>query len=139
MVPKLLLVALGAAAWTAGQSPKVWTASLAPKDNSGVSGTARIETIHDDSVTATINLTGVTKNTSLGWGIHSGKCSAPGAMLGDAAAYQAVSVDSTGGGSATSTLKLDLQGDKEYSVVAHGSAAGSVAACGDLKPGSDIP
>ena len=140
MVLKLMLVALGAAGSIAvGSNLKVWTATLTAKDSSGVSGSARIETIHDDSVKATVTLSGAAPNTAIDWGIHSGKCSAPGAKLGEGATYQAVQADSTGSGSAMATLKLEMKSGTDYSVVVHGSAKDSVAACGELKPGSDIP
>jgi len=136
MVPKLMLAALGTAGWiTVGSSLKVWTAALDEKDGSGVSGSARVETIKDDSVRATVNIKGAASKASLSWGIHTGKCAALGAMLGGGGVYQAVQADSSGGGSATSSLKLEFKSGTDYSVVVHGSPAGSVAACGELKAG----
>lgn len=131
MFSKILAGALLAGAAVA--SPKVWTATLMSNGNSGVAGTARIETVGNDSLKATVNVTGAAKNSSLSWGIHSGKCTAPGAMLGGGGVYQSVMADSSGGGSATSTLKVELKANTDYAVVVHGSGAGSTAACGELK------
>ena len=136
MVPKLVLAALGVAGWIGVRSDaKVWTATLLQKDGSGIDGSARLESVEHDSTRATVTVKGAAPNASLSWGIHSGKCTALGAMLGGGGAYQSVQADSSGGGSATSTLKLELKSGTDYSVVVHGSAAGSVAACGELKAG----
>ena len=136
MVPKLVLAAMGVVGWIGVHSDvKVWTATLLQKDGSGISGTARLEAVEHDSTRATVTVKGAAPNAALSWGIHTGKCSAPGAMLGGGGAYQSVQADSSGGGSATSTLKFEPKSGTDYSVIVHGSAEGSIAACGELKAG----
>ena len=132
MLPKLILATLGLAGLTLGSTLKVWTATLDAKGGSGINGTARAESVPHDSTSATVNVKGAAPNSSLTWGLHSGKCAALGAMLG--AGYAALQTDSTGAGSASTTVALEMHGDKDYSAVIHGSAAGSVAACGTFKP-----
>jgi hypothetical protein len=133
MLAKLILATLGLTGLTLGSGLSVWIATLDAKDNSGITGTARVESAGKDSVSATINVKGAAANTSLTWAIHSGKCAAPGAMRG--AGYSAIQIDSTGAGSATSVVAVAVDGDN--SVIVHGSSAGSAVACGDLQPGSE--
>ncbi|MGQ0703204.1 MAG: hypothetical protein ACT4PM_08750 [Gemmatimonadales bacterium] len=115
---------------------KVWTADLDPKGGSRLDGTARVETVGPDSLAATVNLEGAGSYATHTWGIHSGKCSAIGVMHGMQSAYPAVKADSAGNGMATARIKMSLGGG-DHSVVVHGPAAGSVEACGDLKPSGE--
>lgn len=128
MVSKFILGALSAGALL-GSIAKVWTATLT--GSSGLSGSAQVEAVGSDSVSATVNVAGAKANSSLGWGIHDGKCAAPGPMRGE---YPAIMTDSTGTGSAMARVALKMQG--EQSVVVHGEG-GTTAGCGDLKPAGD--
>lgn len=130
MVAKVVLAVLAAAGVGA---LKVWTADIDPKGASGVDGTARVESVGADSILATVNLTDAKAHATHTWAIHSGKCSAIGAMHGMQSAYPTIMADSNGKGMATGRLHMTM-GSGDHSVVVHGATAGSVDACGDLKP-----
>ena len=119
----------------AGTTLKVWTTDLDAKSGSTVTGNARVESMGKDSVNASIMIKGGKANTGYTWGVHSGKCASPGAMLGTQEQYQAIQTDSTGAGSATGTPTGIIAGGKDYSVVLHGDSGASMGACGDLREG----
>lgn len=133
MLPKFILGLGAMAGLGVGAELKVWTSNLDAKPGSAITGSARVEAIGADSAGARINVTGAKPNGSLTWGIHSGKCSAPGAMFDKQEAYQVIQTDSTGLGSATATLALTLTAGGDYSVVVHGGSGNSMGACGDLR------
>ncbi len=112
----------------------VYNADLESEGNSGVSGSARIETFGRDSATAQITVNGARPNVTLAWGIQAGDCDKPGTSMGAESVYPKIQTDSTGTGTATATVRPGVSDGGDHALVVHqGDQMGSVAACGELK------
>lgn len=83
---------------------------------------------------ARISLDGATAGGSHPWMIHEGSCNLPGAALGAATDYPAITVGQDGRGNAVATVNARLDEAKDYIVVVHASQSdmNTVVACGDL-------
>lgn len=131
MIGKAMVAVLGAAG--AGAGATVWNASLEARGNSGITGTARVETFASDSAQAEITVNGARPDGSLAWGLHRGRCATLGPLIGADSLYPALEVNSEGTSSAAATIQPGFDEAGEHSIVVHrGDRTGSVASCGEL-------
>ena len=104
------------------------TATLAAKNNSGITGTASLAA-NGDSTTVTVTLNGGKAGTAYPTHIHVGDCAAPGDPV---APLTSVTVGPDGSGTSTTTVpSAKLEGQSALLVQAH-QPDGTPAACGDL-------
>ncbi len=133
----MMIKALGALLGLAGALTlrgTVFNASLEPEDNSGITGSARVETFGNDSAQAQITVNGAKPNTMLAWGIQTGDCDKPGTATGAQASYPNIQIDSTGTGTASATVRPGVNESGDHALVVHsGDMSGKVAACGELE------
>lgn len=121
----------GGALWTLAT---VWNASLEPRGNSGITGSARVESFAADSALAELTVNGAKPGSALAWGLHGGPCATLGSLRGEEANYPAIPVDSTGTGTSRATIRPGLEEPGAYAIVVHrGDRTGAVASCGELK------
>ncbi len=146
---KITAMALAAAsALITGSGSESWTATLAAKNGSMVSGKATAETVGNDSTRVTISVHGATSNAVLPWHIHNGPCSAAGTVLGSESGYPKLQVSGTGTADASAVLPVRISRTASYAVQVHRDATAptmkddprestpgsDVLSCGDLKP-----
>jgi hypothetical protein len=104
------------------------TATLAAKNNSGITGTASL-TANGDSTTVTVNLSGGKAGTAYPTHIHMGDCASPGAVV---VPLTSVTVGADGSGSSTTVVpSAKLEGQAALLVQSH-QPDGTPAACGDV-------
>ena len=110
-----------------------WAATLTSVNNSGVQGTARLQSAVVGSG-VNISISGATPGAIHPWHVHSGSCANSGATVGPPDNYPLLTVGTSGGASATATIPALTEGNA-YSVNVHRSPndMGTVIACGDLK------
>jgi len=151
---KITALALAAvSALITGSSPESWTASLAGKNGSMVTGTATAEAVGNDSTRVTISVRGAPSSAMLPWHIHNGPCSATTTVVGAEAGYPKLEVSGTGTAEGSAVLAVKLSRTASYAVQVHrdpaptmkddskSSTPGSdLLSCGDLKPANpDVP
>lgn len=143
----------------AAANPSVWTAKLEGKDGSKITGTARVETgmvtatpdrdttmpsrdttksqtshAHTETgdVRVTITVNNAPPNASLTWAIRTHECHDASAEVKDiASATGAITVDASGNGTTTSSVKATLPTTGDLHVVVNDGA--KQAACGNLE------
>ena len=104
------------------------TATLAAKNNSGITGTASLAA-NGDSTTVTVTLNGGKAGTAYPTHIHMGDCAAPGDVV---VPLTSVTVGPDGSGTSTTTVpSAKLEGQSALLVQSH-QPDGTPAACGDL-------
>lgn len=102
--------------------------ALQPKNDSGITGTARWQ-LQGDSVSFTLSLEGLTEGDEYPAHVHRGTCSAGG---GVAAALSPVTGGSGGTGQSTATVaRADFESGQSHYVQAH-LPDGTPASCGNL-------
>jgi hypothetical protein len=111
-----------------------WSATLAARGGSGVTGSASAMTGHD-MTHVTVRVAGAHAGARLPWHIHEGSCgdgSPP--IVGAPSAYPPIVVGSDGRGSAEAHLTVDLNEAKNYIINVHASPTnlGTIVSCGDL-------
>jgi hypothetical protein len=115
-----------------------WSATLAPGEASPtpkVSGTATVMGNADSSQTRVeISLNDATPGANHPWHLHRGTCGSDQGIVGDAAAYKAVTVGINGRATATATLDMPMPRSGEYMINVHTSPTdmGTIVACGNL-------
>ena len=104
------------------------TATLAAKNNSGITGTASLAA-NGDSTSVTVTLNGGKAGTAYPTHIHMGDCAAPGDVV---APLTSVTVGADGSGTSTTTVpSAKLEGQSALLVQSH-LPDGTPAACGDV-------
>jgi hypothetical protein len=104
------------------------TATLAAKNNSGITGTASLAAT-GDSTTVTVTLNGGKAGTAYPTHLHMGDCSAPGDVV---APLTSVTVGTDGSGTSTTVVpSAKLAGQAALLVQSH-LPDGTPAACGDV-------
>lgn len=117
------MAASGAAAAAASE-----TATMAAKDNSGITGTASLA-VSGDSTTVTVTLQGGKAGTTYPTHIHMGDCGNPGGVV---VPLTSVTVGADGSGSSTTMVpNAKLEGQAALLVQSH-QPDGTPAACGNL-------
>lgn len=106
--------------------------TLAPRNQSGVEGTARLHH-HADTLHATVRLSGLSSGESYPVHIHQGTCQEGG---GVAVGLSSVNATDGTGTSETSVPASELSMDASYFVQAH-LPDGTPAACGDVPAHED--
>jgi hypothetical protein len=150
---KITALALAAAsALITGSSPESWTATLAGKNGSMVTGTATAEAVGNDSTRVTISVRGAPSSAMLPWHIHNGPCSAATTVLGSESGYPKLQVSGTGTAEGSAVLAVKLSRTASYAVQVHRDATAptmkddakeatpgsDVLSCGDLKPANPV-
>lgn len=111
-----------------------WAAILQPSGTSVLAGTAVVEEVSDDSLTAEIQLSGAKAGSEIAWHIHLGNCGDKGKVLGAAEAYPLLKVGADGKASGSVTVPGALPSQGEYSIMVHKTDSDLTAvACGSLK------
>ena len=110
-----------------------WTATIEPRNNSNVRGTASVHSALAASVVR-IAISGAAANAHHPWHVHRGTCDSGGAIVGDPSAYAALHVGSDGTASANSTIGTAINDDEKYHVNVHRSPTQLevIIACGNL-------
>lgn len=119
------------AAVHAEESGQAVDLSLSPKNQSGVSGRARLHQ-HGDSLHVSLRLTGLDPGASYPAHVHHGTCQTGG---GVAVGLNAVSGRDSTGTSSTTFLASTVSPDSAYFLQAH-LPEGTPAACGDVPTGA---
>lgn len=111
-----------------------WTAILQPGSDSILAGTAVVEEVNADTLTAQIQISGAKPGATVSWHIHRGSCTDKGAILGVEDAYPELKVGPDGKATGGVTLAGALPAQGEYSIAVHKSTADmTVVSCGGLK------
>jgi hypothetical protein len=110
-----------------------WNATLRPQNNSGVGGTAKLQTAVAASA-VTVTISGAMPNAHLPWHIHSGTCATGGPIVGSASAYPPLHVAANGTATATTSIGVALNEEQKYHVNVHKSDTemNVIISCGDL-------
>ena len=110
-----------------------WDTELAARNNSGVTGTARVQSLLAGAG-ATINIRGATSGGHHPWHVHRGSCGSGGTIVGAAGDYPPLHVGANGTASATATISVALNEDEDYHVNVHRSPTelNVIIACGNL-------
>lgn len=111
-----------------------WSATLQPRNNSGVSGTVRAQAAVA-ATGVTITVTGATPNSHHPWHVHTGTCATGGPVYGAATAYPALHIGANGGATATASIGVALNEEQRYHVNVHRSETemNVIISCGDLR------
>ncbi len=130
---KLWIATLVIAGWIP-QFTQKWAAILQPTGTSVLAGTAVVEAVGDDSLTAEIQLSGAKAGSEIAWHIHLGNCADKGKILGQSEAYPLLKVGADGKASGSVTVPGALPSQGEYSIMVHKTDSDLTAvACGSLK------
>lgn len=115
--------------------PRTWQATATNVGESTVMAEIAIRDKEDDGTFASIALEGGEASHTYPWHIHEGECGSGGAIVGDAAAYNAVTTDAEGEGQADADLAIDLREDGNYYINVHQSPddLGTIVACGEVE------
>lgn len=110
-----------------------WEASLASVNNSGVRGSAGVQSVGVGSGVR-ISIEGATVGGQHPWHVHVGRCGSNGAVVGSGSAYPVLQVGSDGRASANATINVALRENESYHVNVHRSTTdmGTIIACGNL-------
>ena len=151
MVRMAAVVALSIAGLVS--SPR-WTATLAPKGDSKVTGTATVEGAASATVDTakmkdmdhgkmaatkvSISVKGLDGTGQHAWHMHRGSCSAVGAVIGSEASYPALQAGADGSAEATANLTMAPPTSGSYLVAVHSGTTGEsdTISSGDLRPGA---
>ncbi|HEX8849119.1 MAG TPA: hypothetical protein VF761_06290 [Gemmatimonadaceae bacterium] len=111
-----------------------FSATLAPVNGSGVSGTAMIHGMNGRQMVE-LSISGAPASATLPWHIHSGSC-ADGMtpIVGDPASYTALGTSNDGTARVMSDLPINFVAGQKYHVNVHASPSdmGTIVACGDI-------
>lgn len=110
-----------------------WDATLATVNASGVTGTARAQSV-GVGTGVRVSIQGAAANGHHPWHVHRGRCGDMGAIVGEANDYPTLHVGTDGRASANATIGVPLRENDSYYVNVHRSPAdlGTIIACGNL-------
>jgi len=126
---------MGASAAAGGMTSR-WTATLEPKGETQVRGTASASPGASAAMmNAEVAITGGVKNGTHPWHVHAGTCASDGAIVGPPSDYPPLMADSNGVATSTATVNIAAPTSGDYHVNIHLSptAMGTIVSCGDLK------
>ena len=111
-----------------------WSSNLSPENNSGISGTAKVESRAAGSK-LTLHIMGATAGSTLPWHVHRGTCGNDKGIVGGAETYKPLQVGTDGMATAEETISVALNEDESYFVNVHKSATemSTTVSCGPLK------
>jgi hypothetical protein len=111
-----------------------WSSTLAPQNNSGISGTASVQSRAAGS-RVTVHIMGAANGSAHPWHVHRGTCGNDQGIVGGASEYQPLQVGSNGTAHAEEDIPVALSEDATYFVNIHKSATelSTIVACGALK------
>lgn len=122
-----------------------WKAELAPVGDSGISGSATVQTalpaMADTTMpartefTAEVSIVGGTDGNKHPWHVHSGTCGSESApIVGQASNYTPITIEGSGEGKAKATVSAEISPNGQYLVNIHRSPDDlTVISCGELK------
>lgn len=110
-----------------------WEATLASVNNSGVRGSAVVQSAGVGSGVR-ISIEGAIAGQHHPWHVHQGRCGSGGAIVGSAGAYTPLHVGNDGRASANITIGTALRENESYHVNVHRSPTelGTIISCGNL-------
>ncbi|NUO63477.1 MAG: hypothetical protein HOQ34_07905 [Gemmatimonadaceae bacterium] len=111
-----------------------FSATLAPVNGSGISGTAMIHGMNGRQMVE-LSINGAPASATLPWHVHSGSC-ADGMtpIVGDPANYTALGTSNDGTARIMADLPINFVAGQKYHVNVHKSPTemGTIVACGDI-------
>ena len=113
-----------------------WQALVTPTTaESEVKGEVTIRATEGGETYSAISIEGGESGSTYPWHVHSGDCGSGGGIVGDASAYEPITVDAGGEGKATATISVELDPDAEYYVNVHRSPddLATIVACGEVE------
>jgi hypothetical protein len=120
----------------AGAMNARWTATLEPKGDAQVRGTASVTAgASAGTMTVEVAITGGAKDGTHPWHVHAGTCATGGDIVGPPADYSPLKADGSGAATSTTTVNIAAPTSGDYHVNIHLSpeAMGTIVSCGDLK------
>lgn len=128
----LALSALAACGDITYQAPVAWNGTLLPRNDSGVTGTVAAVSQGRRNTEAGLDVVG-DANTTYGWQINEGTCSAPGPILGGRGAYANVTTNNNGDGTVEFTfISALMPSGSQFHAVILNSQRTVILACGDM-------
>ena len=111
-----------------------WSTNLSPRNNSGISGTASVES-RAAGAKITVHITGAPAGSTLPWHVHRGTCSNDKGIVGGAGEYQPLQIGTDGMAHGEETIPVALNEDEHYFVNIHKSPTdlSTIVSCGELK------
>jgi len=138
IVAVLALAVASTSALALSPSLATWSAKIAGKDGSKITGEATMKAGADAATTqVSVMLMGDEAGVTRPWHVHIGSCAKGGGVLGGGKSYTPITMDASGHGMTTATLPVALPDTGSYYVNIHQSATSmaTIVACGDLTKG----
>jgi hypothetical protein len=111
-----------------------WSSTLSPQNNSGISGTAKVESRAAGS-NVTVHIMGAAAGSTYPWHVHRGTCGNDKGIVGGADSYKALQTGADGMATGEETITVALNEDETYFVNVHKSSTelSTIVSCGQLK------
>jgi hypothetical protein len=111
-----------------------WSSTLSPQNNSGISGTVKVQSRAAGS-RIEVHIMGAASGSTYPWHVHRGSCGNDKGIVGGAEAYKPLQVGTDGMATAEETISVALNEDETYFVNVHKSATelSTIVSCGSLK------
>lgn len=118
---------------TAADLP-IWQVALTATEGFNVTGEARVRALGGGSTQADVEISGAEPNAQHPWHIHSGECGTIGPIVGNAAAYSALTANADGEATGSATIDVALEPDSGYYINIHKSPVETetIVACGPI-------
>ncbi len=113
----------------------MWSAKIAGKDGSKITGEASMKAGADGATTdVSVMLMGDDAGATRPWHVHVGSCAKGGGVFGGGKSYTPITSEGTGHGMSKATLPVAIPDTGSYYVNIHESAGnmGKIVACGDM-------
>ncbi|MEP7380471.1 MAG: hypothetical protein ABI910_02225 [Gemmatimonadota bacterium] len=113
----------------------MWSAKIAGKDGSKITGEATMKAGADGATTdVSVMLMGDDAGVTRPWHVHVGSCAKGGGVFGGGKSYTPITIEGSGHGMSKATLMVAIPDTGSYYVNIHESAGnmGKIVACGDM-------
>ena len=111
-----------------------WSSTLSPQNNSGISGTATLQSRAAGSK-VNVHITGAMNGSVHPWHVHRGTCGNDKGIVGGANEYEALTVGADGTAHGEENVPVALGEDETYFINIHKSPSDltTIVACGVLR------
>ena len=111
-----------------------WSTNLSPQNNSGISGTATLQSRAAGSK-VNVHITGAMNGSVHPWHVHRGTCGNDKGIVGGANEYEALTVGADGTAHGEENVPVALGEDETYFINIHKSPSdlATIVACGVLR------
>lgn len=111
-----------------------WSSTLSPQNNSGISGTATLQSRAAGSK-VNVHITGAMNGSVHPWHVHRGTCGNDKGIVGGANEYEALTVGADGTAHGEESIPVGLAEDETYFINIHKSPSDltTIVACGVLR------